>query len=136
MKASEFRIGNIIVVDAFKPVTKEYATIYKIEQDEGIGSRDPRGSTFITNAGLALKDYGVAITEEWLLKLGFEEEYRSEFTIKFTHADINEIGYDWNKTFNWRFRFYGNHLECKYVHQLQNLYFAITGEELIFKKGE
>lgn len=68
----------------------------------------------------------IPLTEEWLLKFGYikgkiyytEKEHG---TISFYFNDSEELKcevYDWT---------YDN---IKYVHQLQNLYFALTGEEL------
>lgn len=68
----------------------------------------------------------IPLTEEWLLKFGFEQ---------------NKLSAKHN-SFIW----YENHIgikgllgvvkpyECKHVHQLQNLYFALTGEELKLKE--
>ena len=77
----------------------------------------------------------IELTEEWLLKFGFEKEDFYFFK-----------QYEWN---NWGMRlnifdgswvvFHGfaNQFSeltvIKFVNQLQNLYFALTGEELIIK---
>ena len=75
---------------------------------------------------------GIPLTEEWLVKFGFDR--------------VGEwIGIDFNPRMGIRF-YNGNSAECditqddkfiafkcgfiQYVHQLQNLYFALTGEEL------
>jgi hypothetical protein len=76
----------------------------------------------------------IPITEEWLLKLGFERTYLSEFRTKYTHKDTHCIGYDLpyildksDEGFTW----YGRYVkDIKYIHQLQNLYFSLIGEEL------
>lgn len=76
------------------------------------------------------------LTEEWLLKFGFEENYQSAFRHKFDHP-CNYIGYDFSKTPDKDmegFRYYGKYVKCEYVHQLQNLYYALTGEELTIKQ--
>lgn len=72
----------------------------------------------------------VPITEDWLLKFGFELEYKSPFTIRYTMEDAS-IGYDWSKMTGWSFRYFGHRLKCEYVHQLQNLVFALKGTELV-----
>lgn len=72
----------------------------------------------------------IELTEEWLLRLGFER-FKGLWTIdnfppcftKFTH----EIGL---------YEFFIGRIsitKIKYVHQLQNLYFSLTGQELELK---
>jgi hypothetical protein len=76
----------------------------------------------------------IPLTEDWLLKFGFE---------KITHA-VRSYSYhicDKNERY-WFFRISGQFgtitreitcvlsYEIKHVHQLQNLYFALTGKEL------
>jgi hypothetical protein len=81
----------------------------------------------------------IIITEEWLLMLGFEKTKR-----KVNYKD--ECVYFHEESFMyWIFKYdlclcfldkdleycsYSN-VDVKYVHQLQNLYFALTNEELI-----
>lgn len=74
----------------------------------------------------------IPITRYVLPKAGFRLEYESMFTIKYTMKDAS-IGYDWDQMNGWMFRYYGNKIKCDYVHQLQNLYYALTGNELEFK---
>lgn len=70
----------------------------------------------------------VVITEEWLLKFGFIETSAQEhrFELKpfvvylWLTGVVIEIGKEFYETDN------------KYVHQLQNLVFALTGKELEF----
>lgn len=71
----------------------------------------------------------IPITEEWLLKFGFDKSNRIDFgELKPCYANFsfalmirhNSYFIDW----------IGGNTEIKYVHQLQNLYFALTGEEL------
>ena len=69
----------------------------------------------------------IPLTEEWLLKFGFE------------YSDLNGDSGLWKIP---PFQIYGKYnqfiydyrLDVNYVHQLQNLYFALTGEELTIKK--
>jgi hypothetical protein len=66
----------------------------------------------------------IPLTEEWLLKLGFIKHVSQS------------IWYTLNKVDVWFFDGkYVNDIdvEIKYVHQLQNLYFALTNEELTMK---
>lgn len=72
----------------------------------------------------------ILINEDWLINLGFNKEHKSEFSIKYTHKEKHEIGYDWGKSSGWEFRYYGNYIECKYIHNLQNIFYALTKMEL------
>src|SRR5690606_14147060 len=69
----------------------------------------------------------IPLTEEWLIKLGFHEifgvyaVYGREINLKLMD------GY-------WDVSFQGKHVSLiKHVHQLQNLYFALTDQELTLK---
>lgn len=77
----------------------------------------------------------IPLTEEWLLKFGFEkfiyepikgEEEKCEEYCKGKLSIVDwGRGFIMSNSFNFTLR-----IELKYVHQLQNLYFALTGEEL------
>ena len=74
----------------------------------------------------------IALTEEWLLKFGFEKEKEGSNYYK-------GCLYWWSGDFYQEF--YNEGAESlmisqgvKYVHQLQNLYFALTGIELTIKQ--
>ena len=78
----------------------------------------------------------IPLTEEWLLKFGFEKGSHGESS-NFYYLRRNGNGYDFIAKPNsicW-FIFRGNQdlNECTYIHQLQNLYFGLTGEELELK---
>jgi hypothetical protein len=75
----------------------------------------------------------IPLTEEWLLKLGYKFfDYKSH--IKFAVIIDNIVSYDINF---YKGEFIMPHknkpINIKHVHQLQNLYFALTGEELTIK---
>jgi hypothetical protein len=74
---------------------------------------------------------GVPITEEWLLKLGFNSIDSDPDILYYTKNNValNAFG-DHSKIW---LRYVSNTIEIKSVHQLQNLYFALTGEELTIK---
>lgn len=62
----------------------------------------------------------ILLTEEWLLKFGFEYKEETE-CYHYSNLIINKLFI----MMDIDIRVY-----IKYVHQLQNLYFALTGEEL------
>lgn len=75
----------------------------------------------------------IPLTEEWLLKFGFEKLCSTEkgfkqnvYSMRNPSLQIYELSKGYGVSF-----WIGN--ELKHVHQLQNLYFALTGEELTFK---
>ena len=85
----------------------------------------------------------IPLTEEWFLKFGFESVLKgyNYLTIRKTslYVYINDNGesgiciedLDNNLTQEEELCF---SIKIKYVHQLQNLYFALTNEELTIKK--
>ena len=142
MKANELRIGNYVY--------NKTDGVIKVEEinDDGInGEFDLCWASYYfepTYAGVE-KDLiePILLTEEWLLRFGAIDNNKDERK-KYNFKEIN-----------WYFGFIGNYgdfriyqytdnfkywldqyktIEIKYVHQLQNLYFAITGEELKIKK--
>lgn len=78
----------------------------------------------------------IKITEEWLLKLGLERKSRGlEFVWVTKHYMFLNLDFGWY----FRFKFdgfitfnFGDFFvkDLQYVHQFQNLYFALTGEDL------
>lgn len=72
----------------------------------------------------------IPITEEWLLKLGFEKDgYNVDKTFYFEKDVIRINNYEGYFLDNPN-EIVGKRLFIKYVHQLQNLYFALTQNEL------
>jgi hypothetical protein len=76
----------------------------------------------------------IPLTEDWLIKFGFinsKLDYYTidelEFRFYFTYVGLSERR-------DYHFILYNNlnpiGCDVKHVHQLQNLYFALTGEEL------
>ena len=66
--------------------------------------------------------YPISLTEQWLLDFGFQKSYINGFwngefkVIKKQGHFILVVG--------------SRHIHILYIHQLQNLYFALTGEDL------
>jgi hypothetical protein len=74
----------------------------------------------------------IPLTEEWLLKLGFE---KMEFNHSNSyHLDLVFCGIVYNYEGIIEMHLQEDEIclnHIKHVHQLQNLYFALTGEELL-----
>jgi len=124
IKASDLRIGNLIW-------DSEENKYFEVEQlKKYVGSEI---WVFYRNGSIKCKEVEpIPLTEEWLLKFGFEKNsywYKDDNLIRFVfddngwlHCSIgdNDKGILYNK--------------IKFVHQLQNLYFALNNEELKFKE--
>jgi hypothetical protein len=95
--------------------------------------------------GQQIMDYiqlkeGIPLTEKWLLEFGFAQDVweingRSIKTDLFFkgHLGLAKVGGnnpDWQIFFDKTVKLI---VFIQYVHQLQNLYFALTGEELVSK---
>lgn len=124
MKANELRIGNwIMLLDKTTQVdVVDYNQV--IETEYGL---------------VNLKNVKpIPLTEEWLLNFGFET-YTTEKSKVYKLGNFMVIyvlkgrfaGNKYLKAFNISFSEFGH---IKHVHTLQNLYFALTGEELQIKK--
>jgi hypothetical protein len=122
MKASELGIGNLL-----QP-KKEYHN-----QFHGAGN-----VTSIEESKFVILDHypgkwfePIPLTEEWLLKFGFEhEDDYLELQIN-EHLSIIYVGYLALMIDGVIIQV--NNTNSDKVHQLQNLYFALTGEELTLK---
>lgn len=77
----------------------------------------------------------IPLTEEWLLKFGFENNFSSFFEKRLIHTPTAKISIsiDFN-SYEVCQSGCGFQAKIRNVHQLQNLYFALTGKEL--KVGE
>jgi hypothetical protein len=72
----------------------------------------------------------IRLTEKWLLKFGFEwKQIKDVSSYTLSKLEIYQYSSNNNKIF---FEYSDGEVELKYVHQLQNLYFALTGNELIY----
>jgi hypothetical protein len=108
LKANELRLNNWVY--AFK--TTYQIDVNDFDQDK-VNTFEP-----------------IPLTEEWLFKFGFQYKYgclllstnRGTIQIEEDLAEISSV-----------VTHSGFMSPCKYVHQLQNLYFALTNKELEIK---
>ena len=113
MKENELRIGNKVNYQTAEgdilPNTIDWQDLKWLSEGE---------------KGFNLCHSPIPLTEEWLVRLGFEKSsdnnyYKGgKFTIYNRFGNFGLIG----GSLSWK--------EFKHVHKLQNLYFALTGEEL------
>ena len=109
IKANELRIGNCVKLN------NSYTTLV------------PRDfQRYCKSYGIFEEFEPIPLTEEWLLKFGYRKN-----TPFFTDGSIIEF-YENNGMLFCELPDNNTILHIKYVHQLQNLYFALTGEELVF----
>lgn len=130
MKKTELRLGNLVEYPGWnKDGSSEFFMIRDLFW-EGEKIALTNGVIQLPSTKLGLIN-PIALTKEWLIKFGFYKEFESGLfiipssTLKLDYYDSDE-GY--------MAVVFGNDLKLiKYVHQLQNLYFALTGEELTLK---
>ena len=118
MKARDLRIGNLIFDHECEPHYFEVEQISKYVGSE-LWIVYRKGSVKTKTAE------GIPLTEEWLLKFGFTF---SDMIYSFDGFEILDLKQG--------LEFY-NHdypIKIKYVHQLQNLYYALTQTELTLTK--
>lgn len=122
INTKELRIGNLVYSSnsSLAPLTD--ITIGLLNSiHEGYRSAEP-----------------IPLTEEWLLKLGFENNYPIASREYFISREGRKYYCKVIDHYETGFLFIMDYWEAgrmiKYVHQLQNLYFAITGEELPINK--
>jgi len=118
METKELRLGNYIWFND-APVKDGFAEITAVN-DELVHTTQ--------GAAYSSELQGIELTEEWLVKFGnwdITEEGLLSYDLKYDEQLEEWLFYVYNLR--------GDKINCamiKYVHQLQNLYFALTGKEL------
>jgi hypothetical protein len=107
MKSNELRIGNFVYLTDKEKVW-EILDGYEIDKCEENPFTQP-----------------IPLKEEWLLKFGFKTLCK-DWQKKGIIIHTRKRGYVLRKSVP----------VIQYVHQLQNLYFALTGEELTYKDNK
>jgi hypothetical protein len=124
MKANELRIGNYYSCASNEGII--YPKVKAIQYNEFGFLSDIDGTNFEICKP-------IQITEQWLLWFGFEKSkeqiheydyFKGRYSI--FRNSLNEFNFNFLNPGDW-------YMEIKYIHQLQNLYFALTGEELTVK---
>jgi hypothetical protein len=125
MKSNELRIGNL--VQCLDIETEQWCVdkVSDINEDDFYTKDESEGNAI---ANMEIKP--IPLTEEWLIKFGFRSNpYEDKYELGNFHVQCNKT------------RVYLElwieldicHVDLKHVHTLQNLYFALTGEELTIK---
>ena len=118
MNAKELRIGNLI----YWNIPEKLDTIHTV-----VGIRNEKPQTIPISLGESIEDYKpIPLTPEILIKSGFKSNptMGGMFWVKRNRTKIQlrttETGYVE----------YLHSAPCDHLHQLQNIYYALTGEEL------
>ncbi len=133
IQAKELRIGNFVNAKVGTTKNPKRANV----SINGIYTSTPFPSinAYVINYGrtIDLRDIEpIPLTEQWLSDFGFKNSLGiNNHTNGFWSKDGLgiEIGYFIQDKF-YEFEFNGIITELKHVHQLQNLYYALTGTEL------
>lgn len=119
IQANELRLGNLVQDKKGKTIS-----IHNINNNGRINQGFSPSHLIDTLSGIAL-------TESILYKVGF---YKADHTDPFGGLLVKLWeGYSLRLRrveFKWTLDFYGLEIQINYLHQLQNLYFALTGTEL------
>jgi hypothetical protein len=122
MEAKELRIGNYLEL------------LGKIVKVEGISNLPARKEMYWIACN-AFEDTKIIhfkpieLNKEWFFKFGYNDVNKPSHFVK------DEMSIDEHRFWNCNGMFIDdrNGVRIKYVHQLQNLYFVLYGEELIIK---
>jgi hypothetical protein len=135
MKAQELRIGNLVNWITSDGRDKFLLPVCQINSGEFVHLRAPGGGII---EGTTTNLEGVLLTEEWLLRFVFDKLNHDMvfYDKKIKRGDCNTFALRiwFNKHWN-----VGNGMDggidfpIEFVYQLQNLHFALTGEELEIK---
>ena len=126
---NDFRIGNLVLDEDGELCIIEQLSSDKMEcfqQVSNIENKSCISTKYPSNI------YAIQLTEEWLLNLGFSKHLKFKntyckgvFSVKFTDSGL--IYFKYNDFVV---------AELLFVHQLQNLFFSLTGEEMVFSSTE
>ena len=125
MKAQELRVGNILLYGNKRVI------VSGIELD--VNSFNYVISCSDRTAYNLYQLKPIPLTEQWLIKLGFEKHFNGYFCER-DYLLLKQHKLE-NKWFAWINKV--GDIDCtriNSVHQLQNLYFALTGQELELKE--
>lgn len=135
MKANELRQGNLILGVYEQEIDRGNGIIEDVECEDVVTflGYDPFEKYFWVEGG-GVDDYDkfnpIPLTEEWLER--FNLKRNKDGNPNYWEA-VGFCGEFYSNIRCFELNWY-EHAPCQYVHQLQNLYFALTGEELTLKK--
>lgn len=133
MKAQELRIGNLVFIENdLLPETKgKIYKVYGVSEKYNFDFPESTGTVSLNQIG-TIRNYSqfdefikpISLTKELLLRLGFDVNNSPEWIDQLKKYEII-CG-----TTSYLRGAENSVYPIKYVHQLQNLYFDLTGEEI------
>lgn len=128
IKIEELRIGNLIWNPVQQcPCKVDMAVMGKIQADAYLKSKGNEVVEFEP----------IPLTEQWLIDFGFTDNcYPDSLSLNVLYRGVlNAYGVSTNPRIEigTKSGIIFGHSEIKYVHQLQNLFYSLTGEELTKK---
>ena len=128
MKAEELRIGNYVIDYEAEPETTIYWQVEEIQRlsnDKALNQTI--GVTYRNGSCWSCDIKPIPLTEDWLLNFGFKY---NGFCYEFNKHEVRLIN-----EFNIPYWIDSNFItNISYVHQLQNLYYALTNKELNYER--
>ena len=119
IQANELRVGNLLNYDTAEGDVVTATIGWQYIQ---WATEDPKGFNLVHSP--------IPLTEKWLIKFGFKDDKANGFSKDSIHLEyIEQVGY----VFFINGDVKGASITIEYVHQLQNLYFALRGQELTIK---
>jgi len=126
MEAKELRVGNLMRYRISNKYDWEIMPVHSLYKNGRIEVGHTKQKINITGEPIPL-------TDEWLVRLGFKEVHYGCWELYYCESDFlvftqeDAVVIDLNQGQEYSGVSVGN---IKHVHQLQNLFFALTGEEL------
>jgi len=121
IKPNELRIGNLVYHYEWNKLGK------KLTPDSGRVTAI-NGKSVTVGPYQRAKIEGIPLTQEILEKCGFKKFERQRGIVQWENEAGHTVEYtngEWSLSPEFNFW-----IDVKYLHQLQNLYFALTGQEL------
>src|SRR5690606_23175982 len=131
----ELRVGNLVLgyyaYNDENDQEQEITSVCRVLSIDSVGAHEY--PLWVESIGKAndVEEYdgfvAIPLTEDWLLRFGFELSGRSLKIKNFGRFIFTELGCSFYPA---GYLKTGLKVDMQYVHQLQNLYFALTGKEL------
>jgi hypothetical protein len=144
MNAFELRLGNYVTIDnpeGWPQVKNVPVQVFEVKE------KKDALELFPDSCGAVSMIYGdtrfsqfdefvkpIPLTEDWLKRFGFEDDSYGRFYKKFNGNETITISFeDYAHTrlaeHPVEVKDFSLNINCKFVHSLQNLYYALTGED-------
>ena len=128
IKTNELRIGNYVIDDEgiiseISRIETEQYTRWNSGEDSCLHFQEINAKDDYCNGSV----FPIPLNEEWLLKFGFFK-FNNAYVLK--KPEESPINFQFSVWHDMTYNSSEFNINLKSVHQLQNLYFALIGEEL------